>query len=199
MDLYTKKGGLPGYSAYLVLIPEFEVGVSILVASPNALVDADKVFDTVAAGLIPKLEEAARAQAAQRYVGNYISPSPSISNASLGLTIDNGPGLKITSWTNKGKDILFALSAVKFGGQKIEARAYPIGEAQRWRVVFELEGSGEVSTVTREACMSWMLVDQFRFGGEPVDEFVFVLGGIGGKDVVGVKARGMGAELIKRI
>ncbi|PMD59980.1 beta-lactamase/transpeptidase-like protein [Hyaloscypha bicolor E] len=182
IDHYTKQGNVPGYSALIIVVPEYEVGVAIAVAGEDAYTASIELFNAVEAEL----------QALAKYGGRYVS-----GNSSLEVTIDSGPGMKIPKWTNLGKDMLFAFDSILFDGNgtMLDARVYPVSEGERWRTVFEEDGRESGEAVTSTACMTWEAVDQLRYAGLPCDEVNFQAGGRG--EIVGVKIPGLRAHLYK--
>ena len=142
-----------------------------------------QLLDDLAIVLIPALESITRSQSQRKYAGDYRSNDPS-NDASLTLAVDSGPGLKISKWTNLGKDMLFAFETVLFGAPStnktsIDARIYPIGSAGRWRVQLESPGGGNGTNLSGLACESWTKVGQFRYAGLAVDEVDFKEDGTG--------------------
>ena len=197
IDHYTKEGDLPqkGYAATVIIVPEYEIGTTILVAGNDAYDASIILFNTIQGFLIPVLEAEARSQAALKYAGKYTSNCTE-SGSELELVIDSGPGLKITEWKNLGKDMLLAFDSVLFGGNgmRLDARIYPIGVDERWRVTFEEESEADEVTLTSTACRTWEQVDQFRYAGLPTDEFDFE---VRNGSVVSVMIPDLRAELLK--
>jgi hypothetical protein len=76
-----------GYEAIIVLVPEYELGVTILTAGGDADSDNTALFDAVQGYIIPVLEEMARKQAEERYAGHYVSIDAA-NQASLELIVD---------------------------------------------------------------------------------------------------------------
>lgn len=57
-----------------------------------------------------------------------------------------------------------------------DARIYPSGEDDRWRVVFSAgagESSAKTPSIVWDSCISWMQVDHIYYGQEPADAFRF--------------------------
>jgi hypothetical protein len=183
----------------------------ILTAGEDAFDASVGLLDSVLDEVVPVLEDRARREAEERFGGRYISELEG-NDAMIELVIDSGPGLKIKEWRNLGKDMLVAFHAILFGGKAnahnatgFDVRIYPIGVEERWRVVFEQASSGdwdggshngkEKERISSVACRTWEKVDQFRYSGEPVDEFDFEVGEMG--DVVGLRIPGLGIGLRK--
>jgi hypothetical protein len=204
IDHYTKSGDLPGFSSsYVVLVPEFGLGVTILGAGSDASKIVPLLLDHVQGTLVPELEELARTQAAATYAGDYQSTIASAS-ATLLLDVDDGPGLIVKEWTNCGNDMLKSFYTMQYGGsgdEEVGARFYPLGIDNRWRVGFwrpEKEEEAEKKVATRlnalrgSACISWMQVDSTRYGKVGIDEVVFRLddnGDVEGIDIPVLKAK----------
>lgn len=194
VDHYTKAGDVPGYSAHILLVPEFGLAVTIHAADSNASGAVASLADVVQEVLIPTFDDLARDQANQIYGGEYVAGYNG-DPATLSLTIDDGPGLKIANWTNRGKDMLQSFHQLN---GKSDARIYPSSYGDRWRVVFS-NGDAEPSTkkpsIAGNSCRSWTVVDNIGYGKQPADAFDFELDEQG--DVRGVTLPGFRAELIK--
>ncbi|PGH03219.1 hypothetical protein AJ79_07414 [Helicocarpus griseus UAMH5409] len=196
IDHYTKSGDLPGFSSsYIVLVPEYNLGVTLLSAGPEASSIVAMLLDIFQGTLVPKLEKLAREQAQEVYGGKYEAQSKDTnSSASIELVVDKGPGLKVKEWKNNDKDMLQSfyltiLGGAKKGDEPLEAdvRFYPLGVDDRWRVVFnEPEGKNEkrkggknrggkklLGAMREDACLTWFRVDGTRYGKIPLDEVVF--------------------------
>ncbi|EXJ95148.1 hypothetical protein A1O1_00267 [Capronia coronata CBS 617.96] len=112
IDLVTKGGLLNGYPSLIVLIPEFQLALVILIAgAPEVL---DLLRRSIIAALVPVADELLREEASKRYTGCYTLPASmddttasKSSASSIELAVDNqGPGLRITSWISLGTDFL---------------------------------------------------------------------------------------------
>ncbi|CAI6076744.1 unnamed protein product [Clonostachys chloroleuca] len=175
IDLYTKSGGIFGYETNMVLIPEFNVGISVLAAGDDASDALMGLLDIVIPATVSSLNQLARQQAKETYA-------------------DDGPGLRITQWTNRGKSMLeFLASREGTNVMDLDMRLYPVGEGQRWRLVLE-RTEGANPSVFSDACITWLRVDQMRYAKQPVDEFTF---DIKGGAVIGLKNSGLRAKLVK--
>ncbi|CEJ95163.1 hypothetical protein VHEMI10660 [[Torrubiella] hemipterigena] len=183
VDIYTKSGSLPGYASYLVLIPEFNIGGAINVSGDDGDDAAFDLLDAVTSIAVPALDSLARVQAKETYAGKYTGQCDGLNctasdTSSLELVVDSGPGLHVVSWVNNGKSVLNILAANK--GAKtmdIEARLYPVGDGDRWRLAVERKHHVGGDTIRRpsEACSMWFQIDKMRYASLPVDEFVFRL------------------------
>jgi CubicO group peptidase (beta-lactamase class C family) len=125
-DLYTKQGNSGNYSGYEVLVPDYDAGFSLLLASglaPSipALVEAQIIVaDVVAKHVLPALRHQAAAEAARRFAGTYASAA---GDAALTLVYNDtetpGFGLTIASFEIKGADMLEEVYKVSFGATQV--------------------------------------------------------------------------------
>ncbi|KAG4432061.1 hypothetical protein IFR05_012456 [Cadophora sp. M221] len=108
IDLYTKSGKLGVYGGYMILVPDYDVGFTLLQAGPG--LNTDVLAGWVVDIFLPALENAARLQAVMDYTGEYVvqtntqtqtQAQTSGTNSSFTLTSDaNKPGLILTNWIN---------------------------------------------------------------------------------------------------
>ncbi|CAK7209396.1 hypothetical protein SBRCBS47491_000427 [Sporothrix bragantina] len=116
VDLYTKSGDSGAYSAFLVLLPDYDLGFSLLSASSTLKLRFEvlaAIADVVAYTLVPAVDAQAAAEAMANFAGTYVS-----GNSSLTLIVNQtstapttlgglpGPGLVISNWTSNGMDVL---------------------------------------------------------------------------------------------
>ena len=192
IDLYTKSGDFGDWASWSVIIPEYNVAAIINAAGSGADDATVSILDRLIEDLIPVLESEARRQALARFGGRYVSRNGS--KDSLTLAVDDGPGLKIQEWTTtSGESVFGGLALIRNlkNASVVEARAYPVGEGERWRIGIETPEKGYVET----SCLDWRRVDQYRYAGQPLDEIDFVLGKDGA--VVGVDCLGLRSSLVK--
>lgn len=170
VDAYTKAGGIGSYTAQYGILPDSDVGYSILAAHPDG--DGSNAGLLEQTILLPVLTKAvygiARNQALANFGGRYTSPA---TKSSLTLDVDAGPGLVITEFIYNGTNIISVLAALGLAGGP--PRVYPsnLEDKSKNRVAFRL-----VPQPTAGACYSWSSVDSLRYGLQPLDELVFELG-----------------------
>ncbi|OJI96335.1 hypothetical protein ASPVEDRAFT_120963 [Aspergillus versicolor CBS 583.65] len=115
VDIYGKSGGAIGYMAQIAAIDQYGIGVAVLTAGP---VDSlDILYRAVLGTFLPAVEEEARSQA-RRLTGTWTSNPSSSKNASstekvkLTLDMDDGTGLKLTSFTRGNNSIIDAIKTI---------------------------------------------------------------------------------------
>ncbi|KAB8229534.1 serine hydrolase domain-containing protein [Aspergillus alliaceus] len=198
IDIYTKSGDLGMYSSMLALSPDHGVGFSILAAGNSTTEAVALLTDLTIASIIPALEAAGREEAAKQFAGEYTS-----ANASIKITTDDEPGLKVTEWSNESVDMMQFLVA-KLGLKRasdLSARLYPSGLTSAGRVGFRAvfrdasQGEEGIGPVTR-ACQTWFSASGIVYGNVGVDEFVFEVGGDG--RAVTVSPRALRAEMVRK-
>ena len=76
IDSYTKDGSLGLYNSLLILIPDYQVAVSILTAGPEGNI-INTIAETAVQTIIPVLHQSAREEAARKPVSHYFQMPPS--------------------------------------------------------------------------------------------------------------------------
>lgn len=189
IDLYTKSGDIGTFSSVFALSPDHGVGFVVLGAGSNCHVSLAYASDLISAVLIPALEQSAKEQAHRRFAGTYALDK---GNSSITITTDDGPGLRVTSWTNNSTDMFpafMALNGMKDPSQ-LSIRLYPTGLESPGQISFRAlvppplpDGIGPFTS----SCISWVTVDSQTYGNVGLDEFVFEIDKKG--DVVSVSPR----------
>jgi hypothetical protein len=179
VDLYTKAGDLPGYSSQFVLIPDWNIGFSLLSAGANPttnnLILANLITDTILAAI----ETSAREEADLLYSGSYSSSDKSLNSSITISTDERKPGLGVDSWISNGTDMLISPIAVP------EIRLYPTGlknilangdVAMGFRASFPVQGLDAFTGTFQLASATWQMVDNLYWGTVGNDEFVITVG-----------------------
>lgn len=214
IDLYAKNGALGLYTSLLILIPDYDIALTILSAGPAA--PNNVLAETAIKTFLPAIERIQKKHAVAHYAGSYTSSS---SNSSLVLTVDEGPGLHITQWINHGRDIFAAYIALnQITRGTLNVRLYPTRLSSRtanstattisFRAIFRILAPPAPSNRSRPTsdrdrrflsttCQSWGAIDSFPYGLRGTDEFVFHVEGKGG-EVVSVEPRAFRMVLEKR-
>jgi len=179
IDIYTKSGGVKGYTGWGILVPEYDITVTINVAGNSENEAVESLMLLIMEPLIEFADQQARQGAKEKYAGTYTLPG---SNNTFTLTVDNGPGLAITNFTIGGMPILSGFAKLKnVPLAELSARLYPtdpdsLGTGKEiWTI-----GLDKITTSTLFAdfaCRTWMLGDPFRYMKERLDTVVFEIEG----------------------
>lgn len=103
VTIVGKSGGLPGYFSQIFLLPEYDLGVTILVAGNFTLLD--QLQEIVLTGLIQAAEAAVWAHVATVYDRDTVATNSSL-NSSLSLRSTPEHGLIISKFISNGTDML---------------------------------------------------------------------------------------------
>jgi hypothetical protein len=176
MDLITKSGSLSGYASRIIIIPEYNIGVTVLVAGEGKA--KGWIEELVMSKLIPEVESGARCKMRDKYADTYYAPAYLGVNSSVKIDLDGASGLVLTSWISNGTDFLYQYAALSMGADKGRAQLVPsnIGRgssAEVWRVMFATP-----DTRTGRAMENCLIddLDSMMYGGRSLEEFVFHLG-----------------------
>jgi hypothetical protein len=195
---------LGAYSSITALLPDYNVGFTILAAGDGTTALVAALTDTVAQLLIPALEEAAREEAGNVYTGTYNAQDRAKTNSSLVISINDGPGLKVEQWISDSQDMFQVIEALS-GIDTPDIRLYPTGLQQKrsgsclyqsFRAVFGSANSRESIDPVTGSSITWELVDSYKYGNVGVDEFLFELDA-GTGEVVNVSPRALRQTLEK--
>ncbi|KAL1795459.1 hypothetical protein ACET3X_005683 [Alternaria dauci] len=167
----TKGGGLPGYTSIIMAVPEYNLGITILVAGPRKIFA--KTQSIVLTTIVQAAEQVAIRQLGDRYAGTYSATDPEL-NSTVRLIADHR-GLVITTWISNGTDV-FQSPIVKdsvpehYYTQLSPTLLYRDEENQRgeeWRAMFVEERGGPSDDVCIE---NW---DMSSYAGIPLNAAVF--------------------------
>ncbi|KAG8156580.1 hypothetical protein KVR01_013531 [Diaporthe batatas] len=171
IDLYTKGGNLPGYGSSLNLIPDFNVGITVMMAGEDGSTVGNVILGVITDALLPALDEAARAEADAAFAGTYTASNGLNSTVTLSTT-PGIPGLGIEKYISNGTDLRPLLAADWF--QMFPTNIVSEDSKQiSWRSSsFSLPDTGSPF----DACPSWGVIDRPVYGVFALDEFIFHLG-----------------------
>lgn len=216
VDAYSKAGSINLYMSLLVLLPDYDAGISVLLAGAwpgNANWD---IADAVGSVLVPALEEAARAQADATYAGTY-SDADANNNSTLVLTTDRArPGLGVERWTSNGTDMIAVAVryTLNYNVTAPAIRLYPTGlesepsaEDGTRKVAFKavvenLDLADHANDMFSTNCGTWVSQTSAVYADMPLDQFVFTVDGAGagagaGGRAVGVEPLALRSTLVK--
>jgi hypothetical protein len=185
IDIYTKAGNLPGYASMLALIPDFDVGFTIMLAGEQGTGEMT-VAGVITDELLPALEEAARVQADNTFAGVYTARNGLNSTVKLATT-PGVPGLSIEEWISNGTDLRHSLyGSIEFL-QMFPTLVTDDGKEISWRsTAISIPDTGSPF----EACPSWLGIDRPTYGIYSLDHFVSHMGDDG-------KAWGLEPKMLK--
>ncbi|KAF8427737.1 beta-lactamase/transpeptidase-like protein [Tirmania nivea] len=160
LTIYTKSGGMSGYSAQAVLIPEYDITMTITVSGDvPAKFLLNKILSYPDDGkekglLVGGFGEVARREAKEAYDGIYVSETKKL-NSSMELSTEkNGTsgGIIVSDWVSNGSNFLDTLALLqKFSGgaADVDARLYPV-DLYGTVVTEALTPGGKLSKVRKE-------------------------------------------------
>ncbi|KAI0164392.1 beta-lactamase/transpeptidase-like protein [Hypoxylon sp. FL1284] len=190
VEFYTKGGDVGTYHSQLVMIPDYDLVLSVLTAGPEASGSvAQLLFSQTVAALLPAVEAAGKDQARAAFAGTYVDED---TGSKLTLAVDDeGPGLNVTEWNVRGTDVtthwLNYLSAISSSlpAIHISMRLYPSGLAAgsqtAWRVAIDLGSPEEIAQADSQlfwpqgSCVAWGVMDRAVYEFGALDEMVFSL------------------------
>ncbi|KAI1412025.1 beta-lactamase/transpeptidase-like protein [Hypoxylon sp. FL1857] len=209
VDAYSKAGSINVYMSLLVLLPDYDVGITALLAGGwpgNANWD---IADQIGKVLVPALEEAAREEADATYAGSY-SASDTELNSTLVLSTDSTrPGLGIDKWISNGTDMIpvAVRYTLNYNVTAPAIRIYPTGLESKAaadgtkKVVFKavvenLDLTDHSNDMFSTNCGTWVSQTTAVYADMPLDQFVFTIGADDGK-AVSVQPLALRATLMK--
>lgn len=186
----TKAGGLPGYYSRIVMVEEYGLGFTFLVAGNAAGAELlEKIQEIVAVEVVQQAEDVVWESLSSTHAGVYTATTPGL-NSTLTLTASPVHGLTVTNFISNGTDVLSGpLPAMvepdikhtntPWRIQLTPTLLYANESTQKgevWRMVVALnreEGEdGEAGeAVFGEFCSTD--VDYAAYAGEPINEVVF--------------------------
>ncbi|KAF2450914.1 beta-lactamase/transpeptidase-like protein [Karstenula rhodostoma CBS 690.94] len=200
IDLYTKAGGVAGYSSYAVLVPEYNIALTIHAAGNDARRAVQDMLPLIVKPLIVHADEQVRSQASANYAGTYRSKKD---NRSISLVVDEGPGLLVQLAIMNGVAIIPALAKVQgLDPSNASARLFPTdpdserSEKEHWSLLLDRVKEGAARGFAEQECASWNWGDPARYAGQPLDKVVFHMRG--GK-AIGIELVGWRTAIMDRV
>lgn len=192
VDLYTKSGSDGLYNSLLILSPDYGLSISVISAGTDSSALVSAASEAAVQKILPVLDSISRTQACKRYCGMYThaETNSSLAIATSGKDEDStAPGLKVTAWISRGKDVVAAAQtyASSTGSGAITSiRLFPAiavegAKCKAYRVIFATETPGSAPGVPPPLRVFdlnseiWSAVDSLVYGKIAVDDFVFTM------------------------
>lgn len=200
---FNKAGNIGDYSAILAILPDFDIGITILLAGElpgnagfslagtyikiltvSSNRDAYVETDTIGERILPAIEEAARAEAGAQYSGHYVYPSNKI-NSSMTITTDKLPGLSISQWFSNGTDFAWISTVLQNQYTPVtpRIRLYPSGlegpaenggKRVAFKAIFEdADAPRNNNKMFSTECGTWVSIESVIYGSAAMDELIF--------------------------
>lgn len=176
VDVYSKNGALGGYSSWLFLSPDHEIGLTILVASPetqgNGAIALAALSELAIDTWIPAAEAAAREAAITNVAGTYTATNGLNSSISLEVAPDY-KGLRVAEFTYNGNNVLELLGR---DGASLQYMSLRDDNQLAFRAIFQnLQPPPSTSpqiALIGERNFAWGAIDSIKYGGFGLDEFI---------------------------
>ena len=173
VTLITKGGALYGYYSHVILLPEYDLAITVLIAGDSG--GLKWLENQVLTATTKLVEETARSQARDRYTGYYKSLQI---NSSITLELDGSSGLRITSWISNGTDFLPEYVGIHTDQrdpsqgrvQLVPANIRRSSGGEVWHATFVPNNRTPASVI--DTCMI-NDVDVLMYGNRNLQEFVF--------------------------
>ena len=176
----TKAGGLPGYTSIIVLMPEYDLGITILLASPIGIIGL--IREEVTVPLARGAEVICQSDLKKHYTGTFDSDQV---NSTITLAQDPSRGLHVVEWISNSTDMFprvqwwmrqsmqppehYHLQLVPTLLYKDEQKQE--GEVWRLLMVPKRPEKEAETDYWDDYCITH--VDELRYGGLPLNEVVF--------------------------
>ncbi|KAK8055214.1 beta-lactamase/transpeptidase-like protein [Apiospora rasikravindrae] len=189
---FTKAGGVGDYSSLLTILPEFDLGITVMVAGPKTAGGIWTMADYIGAVVLPAYDAATRDDANSRYAGQYVADRAVYPNltSSIEVTTDPAkPGLGVSSWTSNGTDMVLVAQSLQSGmsvpsdpgagnsstpAVRLYYTGLRSGPREAFKAVFEAQGGPDnPGTGFSTDCGTWIDYTGVTYAGMPLDEFIF--------------------------
>jgi len=168
----TKSGSVPGYLSYIILLPEYDLGITILTTGTSTLLK-DSIREIITVPLVKTAEHIAQKDLAARYTGTYQAAHL---NSTLIISHSAKKSLYVESLISNSTDVFAALKSFwpsdDLRIQLVPTLLFRDEEKQQgeiWRGLPVPEKRNE-SLIWDDFCLTDD--DPVQFAGKPVFEFV---------------------------
>ncbi|KAI1653525.1 beta-lactamase/transpeptidase-like protein [Daldinia decipiens] len=181
---FNKAGNIGDYSAILAILPDFDIGITILLAGEIPGNTGFSFADTIGEHILPAIEEAARSEAGAQYSGHYVYPNDKI-NSSMTITTDELPGLSISQWFSNGTDFAWIATVlqnqyypltprIRLYPSGLEGPAENGGKRVAFKAMFEdADAPRNDNKMFSTECGSWVTIESIIYGSASMDELIF--------------------------
>ena len=192
IDIYMKHGLVIAYSSVMMLIPEYNLGVTILTAGDD-LPAIDALENAVVMTTLPEVEKIQRETTRKQYAGHYKSPNL---NSSITLDVSEHTGVTITEWISNGTEFLSVFKRIRDPGREGVVRLHPTGtrfgkNGELW-VAVTTPAEKRRKFVFDDDCVR--NVESETFNGRQLADIVIWKDG---EEVSGMQLRGLRVDLEK--
>lgn len=172
----TKSGGMPGYYSRITLMPEYGLGLTILVGGETQLLS--EIQELITTRLIRESDPILWSELSNAYDGTYLAVSDTL-NSSLTIVSQPSGVMRVTSFISNGTDALQQVFGREAHSERWHAQLIPTmiykDESKRrgdiWRLIIIPERMDQSDLVWDDLCGTD--VDTSRYAGIPANEFVF--------------------------
>ncbi|KAL6708283.1 hypothetical protein ACN47E_003207 [Coniothyrium glycines] len=176
VQFVTKGGGLPGYTSMIITIPDYSLGITILVAGGRQNLMA-RILEIVTVATVRAAEHLSIRQLNERYAGTYKSLDPAL-NSTVRVEADHR-GLIISKFVSNSTDFLTSPLTKLFNADHWYAQLSPTllyrdekhQEGEEWRMLFAEERQESIGGIWDDFCSE--NIDSSMYAGMPLNEAVF--------------------------
>lgn len=184
-DMYTKSGDSGYYSGFIVLLPDYNAGFSILASSTvvKRFIVVTEIADLVASSILPALAAQAAAEAERNFAGVYTSTVQGLNSSlilSVNRTVDAAPGLTVSSWISNGTDVLAQLPSLVGPGpyRLVPSISDPKTGTMAFRLVTSFDAPSTQAPTGLFSSLNflagdWLVLDSPTYSGVALQLFVF--------------------------
>lgn len=183
-DMYMKLGDAGNYASYIVVVPDYDFGFSVIVTSGIAdSVErsgaAHLLADLISETILPALRDQAAAETKRNYEGTYIGAGQNTSTLTLAYnqTAGAGFGLTLTSLVNNGRNLLSLLQSTLGSDQLLLAPSTIDAKTkQRGFVVTPVAPEVEYTGLFSKQFATnadWLNNNGLTYGGQALGTFYF--------------------------
>lgn len=172
----SKSGGMPGYYSQITLMPEYGLGLTILVGGETGLLS--EIQELVTTQLIREADPVLWRELSGIYDGTYVAVDDML-DSSVTISSEPSKGMKLTSFISNGTDVLERIfgreaSSDHWHAQLVPTMLFRNAEKRRgeiWRFIIVPEPQNQSQRIWDDLCGTD--VDTSRYAGIPANEFVF--------------------------